>query len=72
MGNMIHSSRRSHNVTEIGEGERILPSAIPDKFVTATATGALEPLTEGSTGPIASAVTLAGICQVKRYAFSMP
>jgi hypothetical protein len=44
----------------IGEGERILPTAIIEKFVT-RADGELEPLTEGSTRAITSTVTHAGI-----------
>jgi hypothetical protein len=32
----------------------------------------LEPLTEGSTRPIAETRAHAGICQVRRYAFGMP
>ncbi len=32
----------------------------------------LEPLIAGSTRPIASTVTHAGVVKVKRYAFSMP
>jgi hypothetical protein len=49
-----------YDFTEIGEGERILPTAIVEKFV-ARADGEFEPLTEGSTRPIASTVTHAGI-----------
>lgn len=55
----------------IGEGERILPTAIVERFVL-RADGELEPLIAGSTRPIASTVTHAGICKVKRYAFDMP
>jgi hypothetical protein len=51
---------RGYDVTEIGDGERILPTAIVEKFV-ARADGEFEPLTEGSTRPIASTVTHAGI-----------
>jgi hypothetical protein len=58
-------------VIEDGETERTLRTAIIEKFV-AGADGALEPLTAGSTRPIALTVTHAGICKVKRYAFSMP
>ena len=60
-----------YNVTEIGEGGRILPTAIVEKFV-ARADGELEPLIAGSTMPIALNVTHAGICKVKRCTFSMP
>jgi hypothetical protein len=58
-------------VTDAGEGERILYSAITEQF-TLRADGELEPLGEGSTKPIASTVTHAGICKVKRYGFGMP
>lgn len=60
-----------YRVTEIGEGQRILAHAIVERFTT-RADGAFEPLTEGSTKPIASTVTHAGICKVKRYAFDLP
>jgi hypothetical protein len=62
---------RGYAVRKIGEGERILPAAIVEKFVM-RAHGEFELLTEGSTRPIASTVTHAGICKVKRYAFDMP
>jgi hypothetical protein len=55
--------RGQGDVTETGEGERILPAAIVEKFV-AGAGGAFEPLTEGSTRPLALTVTNAGICKV--------
>jgi hypothetical protein len=58
-------------VTEIGEGERILPTAIVERFV-CRADGALEALTEGSTRPIASTVAHAGIVRILKYSFSMP
>ena len=60
-----------YDVSEIGEGERILPTAIVEKFVTGAHVD-LEPLTEGSTRPVASTVTHAGICKVKRYGFEIP
>jgi hypothetical protein len=63
--------KTGYDVTEIGEGERILPTAIVERFVL-RADGELEPLIAGSTRPIASTVTHAGICKVKRYAFDMP
>jgi len=58
-------------VTEIGETQRILPSAIVETFV-AGAGGELVPMVEGSTKPIASTVTHAGIVKVLRFAFDMP
>jgi hypothetical protein len=60
-----------YDVSEIGETQRILPTAIVERFV-AGAGGELVPLTPGSTRPIASTVTHAGIVKVKRYAFGMP
>jgi hypothetical protein len=60
-----------HQISEAGEGERILATAIIEQF-TLTADGEFEPLVEGSTLPIAETRTHAGICRVKRYAFEMP
>jgi hypothetical protein len=60
-----------HDVREIGDGERILPYQIVERFVR-RADGELEPLTGGSTKPIAETRTHAGIAKVKQYAFEMP
>ena len=46
-------------------------AAIVEKFVVGP-DGALVPLTEGSTRPIASTVTHTGIVKVRRYAFDLP
>lgn len=59
-----------YDVTETGDAERILSGAIIEKFI-AGADGALEPLTTGSTRPVALTVTHAGICRVQRWAFSL-
>jgi hypothetical protein len=59
------------DVREIGETERILPTAIVERF-TRRADGELEPLTEGSTKPVAETRTHAGIVKVKRLAFELP
>jgi hypothetical protein len=59
-----------YTVIANGEGERILASAITKKF-TRTSSGALEPMTEGSTKPVASTITHAGITRVLRYSFTM-
>jgi hypothetical protein len=59
-----------YNVTEMGEGEWILPTAIIEQFVM-RADGELEPLTEGSTRLIALTVAHAGIVTVRRYAFTL-
>jgi hypothetical protein len=48
-----------YDVTETGETERILPTAIIDKFVIGTS-GELELATEGSTRPITTVVTHPG------------
>jgi hypothetical protein len=56
-----------YDVRDLGDGERILAAA---KFVT-RADGELEPLTPGSTRPVTSTVTHAGICKVKRYGFEI-
>jgi hypothetical protein len=60
-----------YDVREVGGGERILPHRIVQQFVR-RADGELEPLTEGSTKPIAETRTHAGIAKVKQYAFEMP
>jgi hypothetical protein len=59
-----------YDVVEAGEGERILPSAIVERFTT-NADRALVPLIAGSTRRVASTVTHAGICKVKRYTFAL-
>jgi hypothetical protein len=63
-----HKSRRIRMRKR--RGERVLPAAIIELFVLRS-DGELEPLTEGSTRPIASTVTHGGICRVTRYAFDM-
>jgi hypothetical protein len=60
-----------YDVTATGDGERILPHQIVERF-TRRADGELEPLTEGSTKPVAQTRTHAGIVRVERYAFDMP
>ena|ERR1700730_4785888 len=57
-----------HDVGDLGDGERILAAAIIEKFSMNTDCQ-LEPLTLGSTRPIASTVTHEGICKVRRCAF---
>jgi hypothetical protein len=47
-----------YDVGDLGDGERILATAITDQF-TLTADGEFEPLTQGSTKPISSTVTRA-------------
>jgi len=48
------------STTEIGEGERILATALVERFVI-RADSELQPLTKGSTRPVTSTVTHAGI-----------
>jgi hypothetical protein len=51
-------------------GERILQHQIVERFVRRSR-GELEPLTAGSTKPVAETVTHAGIARVLRYSFAM-
>jgi hypothetical protein len=55
-----------HDLRADGEGERILAAAITERFVVG-ANGEMKPLTAGSTKPVVSTVTHAGIVKVKRY-----
>ncbi len=57
----------SYDVDKIGEGERILPAAVVQKFMLGKG-GALVPWVEGK--PVASTVTHAGIAKVERYGFA--
>jgi hypothetical protein len=47
-----------------------LPAAIVQEF-TLTSSGAYEPLTEGSTKPIAQILRHAGIVKLTRYSFTL-
>jgi hypothetical protein len=71
-GSTLPSDLRAmgYDVRVLGDGERTLAAAIIEKFV-ARADGELELLTSGSTMPVASTVTRAGIVRIKRYAFEM-
>jgi hypothetical protein len=60
-----------YDVIAAGDGERVLPHQIVERFVRRT-DGELEPLTEGSTKTIAETRTHAGIVRVKRFGFNMP
>jgi hypothetical protein len=62
--------KAGYDVRDIGDGERILPTAIIERFAL-RADGEFEAMTEGSTKPVASTVTHAGICKVKRYGFEI-
>jgi hypothetical protein len=59
-----------YDVREIGEGERILHSAIIERF-TNNAVGTLGILTEGSTQPVVAMVHHPGISKVKRCALKL-
>jgi hypothetical protein len=59
-----------YDVTEIGEGQRILATPIEERL-TLTSCGVLELLTEGSTKPVAQVRTHAGIARVMRYTFTL-
>jgi hypothetical protein len=60
-----------YDVRDLGDGEHILAVAIVEKFVL-NAAGELALLTAGSTRPVTSTVTHAGITKIKRYAFDIP
>jgi len=60
-----------YEVTETGEGERIIPTAITERLAVG-AYGQLQPLTEGSTSPAAITLRHAGIVAVERWTFSLP
>ncbi len=68
---LARSCARFHLLTATGDGERILPTAITERLCVG-ADGQLEPVTPGSTRPVALTVTHAGICRVRQYAFGMP
>ncbi|MGJ4973450.1 hypothetical protein ACQR1N_33070, partial [Bradyrhizobium sp. HKCCYLRH1073] len=59
-----------HEVSPAGEGERIIPGQIVQRFVRAS-DGAFEPLTLGSTKTMAMTVTNAGVTRVMRYNFNL-
>jgi hypothetical protein len=60
-----------HPLTATGDRERIVPTAITERLCMG-AGGRLEPVTSGSTRPVALIVTHAGVVGVKQYAFSLP
>jgi hypothetical protein len=55
-----------YDLHDAGEGERILPAAIVERF-TKNADGTLGPLTEGSTKPVTAILHHAGIATVQHY-----
>ena len=57
-----------YDVIAAGDGERVLPHQIVQRFVR-RADGELEPLTAGSTRPVAE--TRTGIVRVRKFAFDM-
>jgi hypothetical protein len=59
-----------YDVVDEGEGERILPAGITERFAR-RANGELEPLTEGSTKPIAEVRHHAGIVRVRKFVFDL-
>jgi hypothetical protein len=59
-----------YRVEPDGMTERILPHAIQERFCR-TASGELEPLTEGSTKPVVSVRTHAGLCKVAKFWFQI-
>ena len=63
--------RQGYIVGRTGQTQRILPLAIVQKFETSSS-GALIPVTEGSTKPVSVQVTHAGIAAVEQYDLRMP
>jgi hypothetical protein len=63
--------RLGYELADDGEGERILPMGITERFTRGPG-GHLVPLVVGSTAPIAEKRHHAGIVRVQRYAFTMP
>jgi len=59
---------RGYDVTATGDGERILPTAITERFCVG-ADGALEPVTSGSTRAVAQVVTHGGHLQGEAVGF---
>jgi hypothetical protein len=57
-------------VEKVGESQRILPHAVPQRFEVSSS-GALVPLTEGSTKPVTVTVTNAGIAAVEQFDLRM-
>jgi hypothetical protein len=62
--------KAGYDVTEIGEGERILPNAIEQRMAM-NANGELEETTPNSTKPITEVRRHAGIVRVMRFDFSI-
>ena len=62
---------RSYIIAKTGEGERILPNAVAQKFETSSS-DALIAATEGSTRPVSVTVTNAGIAVVEQFDLRMP
>ena len=58
-------------VEKIGESQRILPHAVAQRFEVLSS-GALVPVTEGSTKPVSVRVTHAGIATVDMYDLRVP
>jgi hypothetical protein len=66
----VELQAQGYDLSAAVEGERIVPTAITEQLCIG-ADGELEPLTSGSTRPVAQTVTHAGICKVHRYALSI-
>ena len=64
------TTRAGCKLQELPPGERILHSAIVEKFARRT-DGELEPLTPGSTERVAQTVTYAGIVKTRRFSFAL-
>ena len=62
---------RGYDLTATGDGERIVPTAISERFCK-RADGQVKPVTSGSTRAVALTVMHAGIAKVKRNSFDLP
>jgi len=63
-------ARLGHDLKPDGEGQRILPAGVTERFVR-NRDGNLSLITEGSTVPVAEVRHHAGIVRVERWRFSL-
>jgi hypothetical protein len=68
---LLRGIRLGYIVEKTGESQRILPHSIQQRFETSSS-GALVPVTEGSTKPVTVQVAHAGIATVEQFDLRMP
>jgi hypothetical protein len=71
IGGPANNAKVGYLVAKIGESQRILPHAVAQKFETSSS-GALVPATEGSTRPVTTRITHAGLATVVQYDLRLP